>query len=117
MKLKKTKKGFTLIELIVVVVVLAILAAVAVPMISSWVVKAEQGETAANGRTVELAVKAYMAANALNSIDANQMSAALTEFGLANPIAKSKGSYTVSSKGAVTVTYPATGTAGGITFN
>lgn len=61
----KSKRAFTLIELIVVVVVLALLAAVAVPMISSWVEKAGESERAENARTIELLVKAFMAENGL----------------------------------------------------
>ena len=62
------KKAFTLIELIVVVAILALLATVAVPMISGWVGKAEENTAKENARTIELALKAYMAEEGLDGL-------------------------------------------------
>ena len=77
----KSKKAFTLIELIVVVVVLALLAAVAVPMISSWVEKAGESERAENARTIELLLKAFMAENSMEEFPTVE-NGALNVFGV-----------------------------------
>lgn len=101
---KKTKKGFTLVELIVVIAVLALLAVVAVPLVSSWVTEAKDGEAAANARTIELAMRAYMAEEGLDTIDAAGMALALTAYGIPNPIEGSSADYTVAANGSVTKT-------------
>jgi len=60
-KLRKNKKGFTLIELIVVIAILAILAAVAVPVILGVVGDAEANVNTANARTIVTAFSLYNA--------------------------------------------------------
>jgi len=57
---KRTKKGFTLIELIVVIAILALLAVIAIPLVSSLVTDAEKVAAEANARTLELAIKAEL---------------------------------------------------------
>ena len=98
---KRTKKGFTLIELIVVIAVLALLAVVAIPMISSWVSDAEDAEAAANARTIELAMRAYMAKEAIVTLTEPLMDAALLEYGIPNPIEGSSADYEVAANGSV----------------
>lgn len=61
LRLKKNKKGFTLIELIVVVAILAILAAVAVPSFIGLQAKATQGVTIANASAIAGAVNTWNA--------------------------------------------------------
>lgn len=63
LKLKKNKKGFTLIELIVVVAILAILAAIAVPNFISLSAKAQENVNISNAAAIAGAVNVY---NALN---------------------------------------------------
>lgn len=116
MKMKKAKKGFTLIELIVVVAVLAILAAVAVPMISSWVATAQKNEADANARTVELAVKAYMAEKAYETPIAEASGSgivndAVSKFGI--NVERSSSGYLVDKNVKVTLG----GTPGSITYS
>ncbi|MEE0265161.1 MAG: prepilin-type N-terminal cleavage/methylation domain-containing protein [Acutalibacteraceae bacterium] len=53
----KSKKGFTLVELVVVVAILAILAAIAIPVVSSLINTAAKNSAASNAQTIELAVK------------------------------------------------------------
>ncbi|HOA42414.1 MAG TPA: prepilin-type N-terminal cleavage/methylation domain-containing protein [Bacillota bacterium] len=101
----RRKKGFTLIELIVVVAVLALLAVVAVPMVASWVDDAKNAEAAANARTIELAMRAYMAKEGLENI-ANEtvMETALGEYGLPkDKIEDSSADFQVKKDGSVTI--------------
>lgn len=104
--MKKTKKGFTLIELIVVITILAVLAIIAIPVVTGWVDKAHDSANAANKRTIELAAKAYMTEHDDRSLDTNDLNDALSAFEIANPIAGSKAAFRVSSNGAVTVMNP-----------
>jgi type IV pilus assembly protein PilA len=111
---KRTKKGFTLIELIVVIAVLALLAVVAVPMVSSWVDDAKDAEAAANARTIELAMKAYMAETGATAITSyTMMATALKKYGIDDSIAKSSANYEVAEDGSVTL---GTGEGGVISF-
>lgn len=99
---KRTKKGFTLIELIVVITILAVLAVIAIPVVTGWVDKARDAEAAANARTIELAAKAYMTENDEN-ITATNLDDALAAFEISNPISDSSADYSVASNGAVTI--------------
>ncbi|WP_418665817.1 prepilin-type N-terminal cleavage/methylation domain-containing protein [Allofournierella sp.] len=57
---QRSKKGFTLIELIVVLVILAILAAAAIPTMMGYVNKARKASYLANCRAVYVATKAAL---------------------------------------------------------
>jgi len=72
LKLKKNKKGFTLIELIVVVAILAILAAVAIPQFIGLQSRATQGVDIGNASAIAGAINVY---NAMQSVDASKISA------------------------------------------
>lgn len=56
-KLKRSKKGFTLVEIIVVLVIIAILAAIAIPAMTGWINKANEKTIMAEARTVLLAAQ------------------------------------------------------------
>jgi type IV pilus assembly protein PilA len=56
-KLKKSKKGFTLVEIIVVLVIIAILAAIAIPAMTGWIDRANEKTVLAEARTVLLAAQ------------------------------------------------------------
>jgi type IV pilus assembly protein PilA len=75
-KLRKNKKGFTLIELIVVVAILAILAAIAVPNFIGLSQKANNGVEVANAASICGAVNVY---NALGSTPAITAEAGITQ--------------------------------------
>lgn len=59
-KLKKNKKGFTLVELLVVLVILAILAAAIIPSMMGFIDKAKEESAAAECRSVILAADVHM---------------------------------------------------------
>lgn len=55
-KLKKNKKGFTLVELLVVLVILAILAAAVIPSMMGFIDKAKEESASAECRSALLAI-------------------------------------------------------------
>lgn len=59
----RSKKGFTLVELMVVVIILGILVAIAIPIYNNVTGDAQKKACAANERTLEGAVAMYQAAN------------------------------------------------------
>ena len=62
-KLRKNKKGFTLVEVIVVLVILAILAALMVPSMTGWIDKAKDQSILVKGRTALLAAQTVVSEN------------------------------------------------------
>lgn len=57
MRLKKCRKGFTLVELIVVLVILAVLAALLVPALTGYIDKAKEKSVVAEARMILQAVQ------------------------------------------------------------
>jgi prepilin-type N-terminal cleavage/methylation domain-containing protein len=59
----KSKKGFTLIELMIVVAIIGILAAVAIPRFSDMLEKAREGATKGNVGAIKSAISIYYGDN------------------------------------------------------
>src|SRR3977135_4079302 len=59
MNIFKTKKGFTLIELMIVVAIIGILAAIAIPQFAQLVAKSQEGATKGNLGTLRSALSIY----------------------------------------------------------
>ena len=60
-RLRKNKKGFTLVEIIVVLVIIAILMAALTPVMMGWINEARQGALMAEARTGMMAIQALSA--------------------------------------------------------
>lgn len=63
--------GFTLIEMIVVVGIIAVLAAVIIPNIGRFIGSGESGAMVAEQESVQTAMNAMMAENAITTVDAS----------------------------------------------
>ncbi len=96
----RSRKGFTLVELVIVLVILGIIALIALPRIGGFQETAEQRACASSRRTVESAAAAYYAEN--NAWPAN-VEALITENYL-EPGAgcPGDGGYTIENDGSVT---------------
>jgi len=68
----KSKKGFTLIELIVVLAILVVLVAIALPTFNGLIADSKQKTADANARTVYTATKAYLVINDITTGDGGQ---------------------------------------------
>lgn len=66
---KKSKKGFTLVELVVVIAILAILAAIAIPMVVNIINSASQSSGESNASELNSQIKSYYSAVVAGNID------------------------------------------------
>ena len=57
---RKSKKGFTLVEIIVVLVIIAVLAAIAIPAMTGWIDKASERSSLTEARAVILAAESLL---------------------------------------------------------
>ena len=88
MKLRKNKKGFTLIEIIVVLVIMGILLAIAVPAILGYVNKARDAQYLSEARTGYLAAQTIVGQEAASnpSADAKALVAKITPTNVAKEL-------------------------------
>lgn len=59
-KLRKSDKGFTLIEMIVVIAIIGVLVAIAIPSVGGIINSAKQATAQANARTAYMAAQMYV---------------------------------------------------------
>ncbi len=107
-KKMKSKKGFTLVEIVVVLVILAILAAIAIPAYTGYIDKANERAIAAEARSVLMAAQTLGSeAYGLNAVTTSQITIAkIAELSEADGTIK----VSFNSKGLVTALSYASGT-------
>jgi len=76
--LKKSKKGFTLIELVVVIAILGILAAILIPVIGGFITRANTAKDLANARSLFNCYAMALATNATDCVDGTDLTAVPT---------------------------------------
>lgn len=77
---KKSKKGFTLVELVVVIAILAVLAAIAIPAVIGIINSASQSSTQTDAASIDQAVKNYQAAITAGTVNASNKPSSLSSY-------------------------------------
>jgi|WetSurMetagenome_2_1015567.scaffolds.fasta_scaffold121667_1 type IV pilus assembly protein PilA len=77
-RLRKSKKGFTLIELVVVIAILGILAAILVPVIGGFITRANTARDQANARNLYNCYAMALATGATDAVTGTGLTAVPT---------------------------------------
>lgn len=96
--MKRSKKGFTLAELLIVVAIIAVLVAIAIPVFNGQLVKAKEAADEAN-------VRAYYAECVVDALSNNE--AYPTSYGGADLNYADKLTWTASADAGLTIAYAA----------
>lgn len=91
---KRSKKGFTLVELVIVVAVLVIIAGIAIPTVHNVIGNANKAADTSNAQSIELALKTYGAEKAADtnapSIPDDKLSSLLSAYSVNMDLTKLK---------------------------
>lgn len=106
-KMRKSEKGFTLIELIVVIAILAILAAIAIPRLAGFTDNAKRSAAEAGAKTIATAMSTIFAADPTNGVATvealDEASATLTD--LTGPLTGAISDVACTEGGGIDFTY------------
>ena len=106
--IKKSKKGYTLIELIVVLVIVAILAAIAVPSLIGYIDKAKSQQTLTEARAVYVAAQAIATEDYANGVTDDITASEINTLIGADYAVTDSFTLTVSSGSVTAMTYTST---------
>jgi prepilin-type N-terminal cleavage/methylation domain-containing protein len=101
----RSRKGFTLVELMVVILIVGILAAVAIPLMQGRIDKAKWSEANATAGTIRTAIRAYAAETSVTTakgLEGSNLGVAATQAALGFSSTDCEGTYFESNDYTIT---------------